>query len=197
VIVVDAFLATGNALKEGVRYPVLGKVKRIFEPPAMKFQQGFAAIAFKSGGSALATRDIDDASEVFAKTGDTVADAPGETIQSFGPPISSGFQLRTFDEHGELTLPFGIVSPVRLSGGRAALWLGVFTHSVPSLEGTVRLLLIGGSATLDGQEITLRSFTPVKLSNAGALLLRGAVGEGEQAREGLLLMDGLFDMQAQ
>ncbi|HXG63571.1 MAG TPA: hypothetical protein VNO70_00595, partial [Blastocatellia bacterium] len=66
-----------------------------------------------------------------------------------------------------------------------------------SLEGTVRLLLIGGSATLDGQEITLRSFTPVKLSNAGALLLRGTVGEGEQAREGLFLMDGLFDMQAQ
>ncbi|HXG65964.1 MAG TPA: hypothetical protein VNO70_12740 [Blastocatellia bacterium] len=195
VITIDGFLAVGNALKEGVRYPVLGKVKRIFEPPAMHFQQGYAAIAFKSGVSALATRDIDGASEVFAKTGDTTADVPGETIESFGPPISSSFRLRTFDETGEISGPAGIISPVRLSGGRMALWLRVFTHAVPRLDGTVRLLLIGGSATLDGQELTLRSFTPVKLSNRGALLLRGTVGEGDTARDGLFVMDGLFDEQ--
>ncbi|MEK6302760.1 MAG: hypothetical protein AABO41_18780 [Acidobacteriota bacterium] len=195
VITLDAFLAVGDALKEGVRFPELGKVKHVFGPPAMNFQQGYASIEFKSGVSALATRDIDGASEIIAKSGDVVSDPSGEVIHSFGPPISNNLHLVSMDQFGEVTGPFGIVSPVRLSGGRAALWLGVFTSKVPSLEGAKRLLLIGGSAILDGQEVTLSAFSAVKLRNNGTLLVRGTIEDGNHERVALFVYEGLFGDQ--
>ncbi len=193
VITLDGFIAFGDALKEGVKYPTLGKVKRIFDSPAMNFQQGYAAIEFKNGVSALATRDIDGGSEIIIRSGTESIDSSGDVIQSFGPPITCPFQVRYFDEFGQEYKPFGIVSPVRLSSGREALWLGVFSHKVPALSGHTSLLMIGGSATIDGQEVVLRSMVPVKLTNTGTLLVRATTGEGDLAREGLYVMEGLFD----
>ncbi len=183
VILHDGFIISGDALKEGVKFPVLGKVNQILEPPAINFQSPFASIVFKNGDSALAIRDVDGASEVFAKTGDTVPDLASETIQSFGPPVSNSASGG----------PFGVVSVVRLSDGRAALWMAGFTHKVPLEAKSKKLLVIGGNNLSEGQSIILHSFSPIKLTNKGVLLFRGAIVGGEASREGLFLLDGLFN----
>jgi hypothetical protein len=193
VIILDGFLVTGDALRDGVRFPVLGKVKQIFDPPAMNFQQAYASIEFKSGVSALATRDVDGGSSIIAKSGDTTTEAPSEVIQNFGPPVSSPFREFTSDDFGEVSGPFGIVSPVHLHADRVALWLGVFTSKIPSFVGGTRVLLTDGRVVLDGQEVTLVAFSPVKLTNTGILLVRGKLGDGEQTRECLFTIGGLFD----
>jgi len=183
VVILDpGFIVSGDALKEGVKFPPLGKIKQILEPPAINFQQPFVSIVFKSGASAIAIRDIDGSSEVIAKTGDRVPDLANETIQSFGPPVSNG-----------MPGPFGVVAVAGLSDGRAALWMAGFTHKVPLEAESKKLLLIGGSGISGGQSIVLRSFFPVKLTNKGSLLLRGTIVEGETSREGLFLLDGLFN----
>ena len=183
VILHDGFIVSGDALKEGVKFPLLGKVVQILEPPAINFQSAFASIVFKTGDSALAIRDVDGASEVFAKTGDTAPDLARETIQSFDLPVSNGAPGG----------PFGVASVVHLSDGRIALWMAGFTHKVPLEADYKKVLLIGGSGFTDGQSITLRTLFPVKLTNKGSLLLRGTIVDGETSREGLFLLDGLFD----
>jgi hypothetical protein len=183
VILHDGFIVSGDALKEGVKFPGLGKVDQILQPPAINFQSAFASIVFKNSDSALAIRDVDGASEVFAKTGDTVPDLASEIIQTFGPPVSSSAPGG----------PFGVVSVVRLSDGRGALWMAGFTHKIPLEADSKKLLLIGGNGFSEGQSIILSSFFPIKLTNKGSLLLRGTIVEGETSREGLFLLDGLFN----
>jgi hypothetical protein len=188
VIVVDSgFILHGGSLREGVRVPSLGKLKRILVPPAVNFQDGFVAVQFKGGASGLAQRTVFGDSQIFAKTGDPAPGLLGETIQSFAPPVSNSLAPNApgFSDR------FGIVSTVELSGGLVALWVGFFTNKAP-LEGEATLMLVGGNISSDGQNYFLRLFSPVKLNNHGVLLLRGTIVNGEASREGIFLIDGLF-----
>src|SRR5262249_30960986 len=128
---------------------------------------------------------------VIGKSGDPAPGLDNEAIQSFGAPVANPSFPFPFDVQRP---PSGIVSVVTLSTGRSALWLWLRTfRGIGIAPPETRVLLL--EATTDGQVV--RDFSPLKLSDTGSLLLRGTVGEGSAAREGLFLMDGLFDEQPQ
>lgn len=184
----DGAIIHGTMLREGARFDTVGKVKRILAPPAISFQTAFAAVQIKGGVSALAIRDAVGNAGLFAKTGDTAPSLPGETFQNFNPPISNA-NYPTLGSRG-------IISAVRLSGGRSALLAWLFKNTIP-FEPESRLLLVEGDHLNTAQSPVFVAFSPVKLSNKGMLLLRGTVGEGDAARDGLFVIDGLFDRQLQ
>jgi hypothetical protein len=187
LILVGSFIGGGTKLIEGKRFKGVGTIKRIVLPPAVFFQQSYVAVDFKGGLTGLASDD-GGLAEVFVKTGDPAPGLAGETIESLSPPVSNSSMTSPPSGLGQR----GVVSAVRLSGGREALWFGRFTHSIPALAGKVRLMLVGGS-TGPGQGPILREFLPVRLTNTGKLLLRGVVGEANATRAGLFLLDGLFE----
>jgi hypothetical protein len=187
VIVHEATVVHADALRERRQVPGLGQITRLLVPPAANMQASVVALEFKGGRSGLALAPILSDPELFAKTGDPAPGLPNQCIQSFGPPVSN---------NGVLPASlFGVVSRVRLSGGPAALWVGVFTQQIP-LGGEAIVPLIEGDSIDDRPDLIVRGFTPLKLTNSGMLLLRATLQQGGANREGLLLLDGLFDWLA-
>lgn len=190
MISADAIFQGG--LKEKATIEGLGRIKRILTPPSIRFQVGYTTVEFRSGVSALAARDSFHAPVIVAQSGGPAPGLPGETIQSFGPPeINDNFP---FDSG--LTL---LVSTVRLSGGRSALWSDIKLASSsggPETTGA-RLLMIEGDQIGASQDASLGSFSAVKVNNSGAVLVRGTVRTATATREGLFVVDGLLDRQGQ
>jgi len=193
VIFVGGNTLSGTNFRTRGRIDGFCKIKQILTPPAMTFQVSIASVVFKGGLKAIAARDVLGGAFVIAGVGDPAPGLPSETIQSFGPPVSNG--VFPFPS-GAPRPPSGIVSVVKLSGGRSALWLWTRKVAFPGPDiFQTRLALVEGDMTTDGQVV--HNFSPVKLSDKGTLLLRGTVGEGSAAREGLFIIDGLFDEQSQ
>ena len=119
VIVFDGFIISSNGLEEGARFNVIGRMKRILDPPAINFQLPFVAADFSSGVRGLAVWG-----EVFAKTGNPAPGLPDETILSFTPPVTNSGHPPLIPFNSP---PKGVVSTVQLSGGRMALWVGIYT----------------------------------------------------------------------
>ncbi|MEW6126878.1 MAG: hypothetical protein AB1757_07545 [Acidobacteriota bacterium] len=190
----DVILIAGNIIS-GSNFRTKGKIegfpriKQILTPPAITFQVSIASVVLKGGISAIAVRNVLGGASVIAAAGDAAPGLPGETMQSFSPPVSNA--VFPFADSTQ-RYPSGIVSIVKLSGSRSALWLWTrkVTIGKPDVFET-ELVLVEGDATTDGQVV--RDFSPLKLSDTGSLLLRGTVGEGSAAHEGLFVIDGLFD----
>jgi hypothetical protein len=187
ILVHDRLIMHGNVLREGRRLSGLGQIRRILAPPAMNFQTGFVAVELADGRSGLATLESRGDTQIFATSGDPAPGIPGQRLMRFGPPVSnSGVPLIG---------PFGVVSAVELGDGRAALWVGGFGQKIP-FAGEAIVPLVEGDSPDDRPNMIVRAFKPLKLTNGGALLLRATLEEGGASREGLLLLDGLFDWLA-
>ena len=185
LIVTDSLVLSTGLLREGSRMPGLGRVERLLAPPAISTQLGLLTVELDGGRGALCTMPplVGDP-EVLVRTGDALPGLPGERIRRLGPPVANA------GEPGGRT--FGVASVARLRGGRGALWLGVFRAQVP-LRGEAIVPLLCDDRSDDRDGLPVRSFTPLKLSNSGILLLRGLLGQRGRLRERLLLLDGLFD----
>jgi hypothetical protein len=183
LIVGTGFIIGGGVLKEGTRFKRLGKVTRILSPPGVAFQVAFVALEFKNKSSAIAARDVFGKPGIVAESGSPAPGLPEETIQSFGPPVANA-RAPIAD------VPQAILSTVRLSDGRTALWAHIFRFG-GATEAETKLLFIEGSPN-EGQSLQLRSVSPLKVTNTGTVLLRAIVGEGVDAREGVLVVSGLF-----
>jgi len=169
VIFVGGNILSGTNFRTRGRIDGFGKIKQILTPPAMTFQVSIASVVFKGGLKAIAARDVLGGAFVIAGVGDPAPGLPSETIQSFGPPVSNG--VFPFPS-GAPRPPSGIVSVVKLSGGRSALWLWTRKVAFPGPDiFQTRLALVEGDMTTDGQVV--HNFSPVKLSDKGTLLLRG------------------------
>jgi hypothetical protein len=189
VIFIGGNILSGTNFRTRGRIKGFGRIKQILTPPAINFQVSIASVVFKGGQSAIVAREVLGGAFAIAAAGDPAPGLAGETIQSFGPPVSNAvFPFESSTQR----FPDGIVSVVKLSGGRSALWL--WTRKVvfpgPDIIQT-KLVWLEGDTTTEGQ--VARNFSPIKLSDKGTLLLRGTIGEGISAREGLFVIDGLFD----
>jgi hypothetical protein len=193
VIFVGGNILSGTNFRTRGRIDGFGKIKQILTRPAMTFQVSIASVVFKGGLKAIAARDVLGGAFVIAGAGDTAPGLPNETIQGFDSPVSNGVFPFPF---GAPRPPSGIVSAVKLSGGRSALWLWI--RRVPALGPDIietKLALIEGDTAPDG--LVVHSFSPVKLSDKGTLLFSGTSGEGSTAHGGLFVLEGLFDGQTQ
>lgn len=189
ILVALGNIISGSNLKSKGHVESFGRIKRILTPPAIGFQVSVASVTFKSGLNALAARDVLAEAQVFAKAGDPAPGLPNETIQSFDSPISN----TQFPYPADVQKPpFGIVSTIRLSGGRSALWLWLLKFQDPHIPDT-KLLLIEGDNPSGGQDSGLHGFIPIKLTNRGTVLLRATAGEGSKAHDGLFVVDGVFE----
>jgi len=191
VIFVGGNILSGTNFRTRGKIEGFPRIKQILTPPAINFQVSLASVVLKGGMSAIAARDVLGGAFVIAKAGDAAPGVPNSTIQSFGPPVSNAvFPFANSTDRS----PSGIVSVVNLSGGRSALWLWTRKVAFPGPDiFQTRLALVEGDTTTDGQ--VMHNFSPVKLSDKGTLLLRGTLGEGSAAHEGLFVIDGLFDEQ--
>ena len=178
LIVGPGYVIAGGTLREGTNFEGTGRVKRILAPPTVAFQVSFVAVEFKNQLSAIVARDVFGLPGLVAKTGEPIRGSVDETIQSFGPPITNA--------RIPISGPQAIVSRVRLSSGRSALWSHVFKFGGAN-EAETKLLFT------EGTHNELSSVVPLKVNNHGALLLRATIGEGTSAREGVFVMNGLFD----
>jgi hypothetical protein len=186
LILVADTVFSGN-LEDQTSFQDLGAVKHILTPPAIRFQYGCTALEFENGVSALATLGTLQAPRLLAKTGDPAPDLSGESIQSFGRPEANSdfpFACRTI----------AICSTVQLSGGRSALWR---YFCLPGGAGQpdqieTRLLLIEDEPFGAPHGPRLRSFTPVKVNNDGAVLVRGAVDDGSGVWTGIFVIGPCF-----
>jgi hypothetical protein len=184
ILLHDRLIMHGDVLREGRRLPQAGKIARLLAPAAVNLQTGFVALEFADRRGGLATLESRGDTQVFVQTGDPAPGIHGARLQHFGSVVSNS---------GVPPLGrFGVASAVELSDGRAALWVGAFKQKIPFV-GAAIVPLIEGDRTDDERGLVVRAFTPVKLTNRGALLLRGTLERGGAAREGLLLLDGLFD----
>jgi hypothetical protein len=189
VILVAGNILSGTNFRTRGRIKGFGRIKQILTPPAINFQVSIASVVFKGGQSAIVAREVLGGAFAIAAAGDPAPGLAGETIQSFGPPVSNAvFPFESSTQR----FPDGIVSVVKLSGGRSALWLWTRKVVFPGRDIIqTKLVWLEGDTTTEGQ--VARNFSPIKLSDKGTLLLRGTIGEGISAREGLFVIDGLFD----
>jgi hypothetical protein len=193
VIFVGGNILSGTNFRTRGRIDGFGKIKQVLTPPAITFQVSIASVVFKGGLKAIAARDVLGGAFVIAGVGDPAPGLASESIQGFGPPVSNGVFPFPF---GAPRPPSGIVSVVRLSGGRSAMWLWI--RRVPVLgpdKIETKLALVEGDTTTDGQVV--HNFSPVKLTDKGTLLLRASVDQGGATHDGLFAIEGLFDEQAQ
>jgi len=184
LVIAEDIIANHGVLREGSRFESMGKkVKRIFGPPAISFQASFVALQFKRKKSAIVFRDVFGDPAIVAKSGQPAPGLSDENIESFGAPIANAV----------IPIPRGraILSMVRLSSGRSALW-GFISKSDFLSEAETKLLLVEGSIS-QGQGLALQSVIPLKVTNNGTVLLRATIGEGIATRQGLFIMNGLFD----
>ena len=180
----EGMVIWGDQLREGGRVGQERPIARILGPPAINIHTGFVALELEDGTSALATRPVGIDPEVFARTGDPAPGLADQRIVRFGAPVASSGVPRG----GK----FGIASAVDLSGGGRALWVGVFESQVP-MRGGVIIPFCTGDSSDDERALEVDAFTPVKLSNTGVVLLRATLrGEG-CCRDGLLVLDRLFE----
>lgn len=168
VIIADyGGLVVGNALHDGTKVPGLGRVLEIEEPPAVLGQAAVVATSFSRGGSALLLRDVGGAATAFVKSGDQASGLPkGETLQTFASPVATRFPA------GSMT----VVSDVTTSGGLRALLVQVFSGQVPPIETDRTATLLDGAAVVNGESVSLTSFTPVKLTSSGSVLIKATIG---------------------
>ena len=173
----------GHRVRDGARFPGLGRIARLLGPGAVFVHNGFVAAELDDGRSMLLTRSGGGDPQVFAHSGDPAPGMPAR-ITSFGPPLAN---------HG-LTgdAPCGIASIATLDDGCAALWLGVFPVQQP-MAGAAVIPLVAGDHTDDELAACVKTFTPLKLTNTGTLLLRSTLDLDGRAADGLLLLDRLFD----
>jgi hypothetical protein len=181
LIVGPGYLVNGGVLKDGTHFEGVGRVKQIFAPPAIAFQVSFVALRFKNKTGAIVARDVFGSPGIVAKSGDTITGSPDETIESFGPPV--------VNSRIPISGPQAILSVVRLSTGKSALWAHIFRFG-GGTEAETKLILIEGRG--DDQGLVLGSFAPLKVTNDGGVLLRGTIGEGNQVRDGVFVIRGLF-----
>lgn len=172
-----------GGLKEKTQFDGLGKVKRLSTSSAISLQDAYLGLEFKNGASAIAVKNIVRPPAIIAKSGDPAPCMPGETIESFGPPTTNANFPGAYD--------LMIISAVRLSGGKSALWAYVVKYADHTTE--TKLLLAEGAGCSDSQSLLLDALSPLKMSNAGTLLLRGKFGEGDAAREGIFILDNPFN----
>lgn len=190
------YIHHGGPIRQGAKLKPIGKIRRFVTPPSIFFQNGVAILQLKGGTRALVTQDVLLGPVILAKTGDPAPGLIGKTLQGFGSPVSTP-DWPVADTPFSARVPTGIVCPVQLGGGQSALWLWTRKVAFPGPDIIETKLLLVGGKTDDGQGPMLQSFSPINITNRGALLLRGTVGEGGQAREGLFVIEGLFDEQPQ
>jgi hypothetical protein len=179
-------LIWGPRVRDGGRFPNLGRIARLLSPPGMYVHHGFVAAELDDGRTILTTCSGADP-EIFACSGQPAPGMPGMYISSFGPPVAN-------DGVPEAPL-CGIASTIKLSDGSPALWLGVFPSQQP-MTGAAVIPLVFGDHTDDPRPATVDAFTPTKLTNTGHLLLRSTLDLDGQATEGLLLLDHAIDWSA-
>jgi|GEM_PF-2680001 len=180
------FVIHGGPLAEGAEVSPLGTITRIQSPPAINGQTGFVSVEMGSGASGLVRQEVFGDATLFAKTGDPAPGVTGASIQSFGPPVASVLWSHYPEYFGNL----GIISPVVLSNGQRALWVGIYPDF--NLDLSAQLMLIDGEPLGATGSLRLRTFSPVELGNRGSLLLRGEIDGPEGAIKGLFLLGGLF-----
>lgn len=170
-------------LRDGATLPDLGRITRVREGSGMYVHHGFVATELDDGRTVLVLRSGGGDPEVFARTGDTAPGLAGQQMTRFGPVLANN----GLPDGG----PCGIACPVELSGGARALWLGVFASQRP-MAGAAIVPLFAGDYTDDQPAARVDTFTPVKLTNTGSLLLRATVAADGRSANGLLTLDRLF-----
>ncbi|MFL6192555.1 MAG: hypothetical protein ACJ75H_00180 [Thermoanaerobaculia bacterium] len=183
VIALDrGFILHDSPLKEKTKMPSFGRLKHIVGRPAVNFQDGFVALEFEDGATALAQRMMDGDACIFARSGGPAPGFSGPFVESFGPPVANSLSPNV----PGFAPCFWIASAVRLPRGKKALWLGRYTNKAPLL-GEAVLVRPEEIRFENGPERSFRSFSPVKLNNHGDLLLRGSVQGEDGAREGIFV----------
>jgi hypothetical protein len=177
-------LTWGSRLRDGGRFPELGRIGRLLEPTGMYVHHGVVTAELDDGRTVMATHPAGGDPEVFARAGDVAPGMPDQHITRFGPPVAN----HGLPEAG----PCGVASVATLEGGAKALWLGVFTSQLP-MAGAAVIPLVDGDETDDVPPASVSDFHPVKLTNTGSLLLWSALHTDGQPGEGLLVIDRLFD----
>jgi hypothetical protein len=177
-------LIWGPRLREGARFPELGRITGLLAPSGMYVHHGLVAAGLDDGRTVLVTRSGGSDPEVFACSGDPAPGMPDHHITRFGSPLAN---------HGlPAGGPCGIASVVTLSSGDPALWLGVFAGQLP-MAGAAITPLVAGDYTDGSVPARVDSIDPIKLTNAGSLLLRSTLDLDGRATGGLVLLDRLFD----
>jgi hypothetical protein len=179
LVLTEGQIIWGDRVREGGRFPHDSPISRLLTPPAAYADIGFVAAEFADGSSGLVSRPTNAEPRVFARSGDPAPGLPDASIERFGPPVANSGGV---PDNG----PCGIVSVVRLTSGDTALWVGT-VHRPAAIP------LVAGDSTDDDPSLVVESFTPVKLTNSGSLLLRAGLRTGGTVREGLLVLYRLFD----
>lgn len=122
VILVGGNIVSGSNFRTKARIEPLGKVKKILSPPAIGFQVSIASVVFKGGVNAVVLRDVLGSTIAVGETGDPAPGVSNETLQGFGPPIANVDFPWPSDTPRP---PSGIVSAVKLSGGRQRCGFGL------------------------------------------------------------------------
>jgi hypothetical protein len=189
VFAVGSSIVFNSSFVEGEHLPPIGKVRQIDVPPSVTTQTRIYVNAeFSRKGRAVTAILVNEVLLPIAalvRTGDPAPGLQDQTIVELGLPVSNPGEI------ADPIPPQGVVTTVRLSDGRRALWVAIVTNVLTGFTESTSLALVGGSTGEPGQP-ALNSFSPVKLGNNGTLLLRGAVGEDASARAGVFVLRGLF-----
>jgi hypothetical protein len=165
--------------QEGKKIRGAGQIKRILDSPAITFQSVVAAVELSHKRQA-----ITGFGGLLVETKRRAPGLPGRTIREIGPPITNPrVPVLSFGDDP----PFGLASKILLDDDTEALW--VFDGSSEGDE--ARIELLDGTT---GGGFSIRSFSPLKFSNSGSLLLAGTVADGGD-RAGLFVLEGLFQGQ--
>jgi hypothetical protein len=190
VFAIRSFIIWDPSLVEGSHLRPLGKLRQLDAPLSVTTQSKIYLTAeFSRNGRAVSAILVTEAFSPLVeivRTGDPAPGLQDQTFVEFGLPVTNPGEL------SDLVPPNGVVTAVKLSDGRKALWVAVLKNVLPGFTENTSLALIGGSTGEHGQP-TLSSFNPVKLANSGALLLRGTVGDTAATRAGLFVLSGLFN----
>jgi hypothetical protein len=174
----EGAVAWAPGAAEGDVIDDLPPITRVLASPGCHSEVAFAAVELRGGTSALIARPVLADPQVLARTGDPAPGLPGVHLERFGPPVASS-GLPT-------SRPFGVASTVRLSHGRAAVWVAVLDTATP-MRGRVVLPVLDGETTDEG--LVVRDPVPLTLTNSGILLLRAELDR----QPGLIVIDHLLD----
>jgi hypothetical protein len=188
VCTVNNNFVTTVFLKEGKRFPGLGKVSSLASPPSLTNFSSVLMLTFKSGASCLifsAQLGGPSGTPIIARSGDYIPGDKEEQITAFGAPVSTSEYPTNPASNFP---PVSIASVVQLKGGQAGIWFVHFPGNVPAAP---RLLATEGDPIGD-QGATVGSFSLIKITNAVTLLFQATVTQSGRSLGAVLAFENIL-----